>query len=143
MHRDSKFILKLLGVLLVAAVAWHCLSLHLKKRTDYRCAAEGQAAVEDFLRDGAGGALSVYGTFRRLDGTGYSYPVWNILQGDQYLTLDRTGVFSQGVVHMRIYVTAGRLPTSSTNRVGKPRIEGPVLPPQTVQIFVAHSDLKP
>lgn len=88
---------------------------------------EAQAAVEDSFREGsdlgASGSgnmqsgrtapasiraeiLSKFGPLQRIEGSGYSYPFWNI-QGYEYLTAHRTAVFARGRVQLKLYVTEG------------------------------------
>jgi hypothetical protein len=142
MSRRSILVLGCSGLLLLACIAYGIRSSHLKRKSDTRCAAEGQAVVETFLRDGAAGAFDSYGSFVRLVGTGYNYPVWNIA-GYHYLTLDRTGIFTNGSVPIRIYVRDGWAADSATPTVGKPTLDGPVHPTQGARITVKHFDLKP
>ncbi len=105
-----------------------------------RCAVEGQAAVETFLRTGAGGAITNYGSFLRLEGSGFVGAVWNI-QGYEYISLQRTAYYSGGSFPMVIYVTEGRLTAPGLKTVGVPRIES-MLPAQGARIFVSHPGLR-
>src|ERR1039457_6971490 len=101
-------------VLLLPIVAVQVGCGHLKSS----CAVEGQAAVEAYLRAGAGGAFTNvavgggvftnYGTFLRLEGSGYGGAVWNI-QGYDYIQLHRTAYYSGDSFPMVIYVTEGRI----------------------------------
>jgi hypothetical protein len=114
-----------------------------KTREEARCATEGQAAVEAFMRDDAESVFTNdYGSFLSLEGSGYFQPVWNI-QGYHYLTLERTGHFSRRSLPIRIYVTEGRVTAPGLKTVGKPRIEGLISPLQGARIFVSHPDVKP
>jgi len=93
-----------------------------------RWVAEGQEAVETYLRDHPAAlvqpdtTLAVrFGAFEGMMGDGYEYPTWNI-QGYHYLTAHRVGQFSKGKVPVRIYVAEG----SQTN----PSATGPVVEPK-------------
>ncbi len=105
-------------------------------------AEQGQAAVEKYFRDGAGGEFEPYGKFDRIEGSGYYDPVWNI-QGYHYLTLDRTAYFKNRAVSVRIYVAEGRVTAPGLKTMGTPRLEGHVSPLQGARIFVSHPDVVP
>ena len=115
-----------------------------------RCAVEGQAAVEAYLRAGAGGAFTNvddgegsftnYGNFIRLEGSGYGGAPWNI-QGYDYIQLHRTAYFSGGSFPMVIYVTEGRRTAAGSNTVGTPIIDR-MSSLQGAFIFVSHPDLR-
>ena len=114
-----------------------------KRTTHARCAAEGQAAVEAFLRtDAAAIFTNKFGSFVSMEGSDYSYPVWNI-QGHLYLTLTRQAIFKRGGKPIVIYVTEGRVTAPGLTNVGQPRIEGRLDPFQGTRIFVSHPLLKP
>jgi hypothetical protein len=115
-----------------------------------RCAVEGQAAVEAYLRTGAdgaftnvavgGGAFTNYGTFIRLEGSGFGGAPWNI-QGYDYIKLQRTAYFSGGSFPMVIYVTEGRRTATGLKTVGMPIIDR-MSPLQGAFIYVSHPDLR-
>jgi hypothetical protein len=114
-----------------------------KESIHARCAAEGQAAVEAFLRNEAPAFFTNdLGSFVKLDGSGFYDPVWNI-QGYYYLTLDRTGSFQRRRIPIRIFVTEGRLTAPGSTNVGRPRIEGVISKFQGARLFVSHPNLKP
>lgn len=114
-----------------------------KTREETRWANEGQAAVEAFLREGAGGVFTnECGSFLSLEGSGYYLPTWNI-QGYHYLTLPRTGHFSRRSIPIQIYVTEGRLTAPALKTVGKPRMEEPISLIQGARILVSHPEVKP
>jgi hypothetical protein len=115
-----------------------------------RCAVEGQASVEAYLRTGAdgaftnvavgGGAFTNYGTFLRLEGSGYGGAVWNI-QGYDYIKLQRTAYYSGGSFPMMIYVTEGRATAPGLKTVGIPKIEF-MSPVQGAFIYISHPGLR-
>jgi hypothetical protein len=131
--------------LLLAIVAVQIGCAHSKSR----CAVEGQAAVEAFLKAGAGGAFTNvdvgggaftnYGAFIRLEGSGYGGAGWNI-QGYDYIQLHRTAYYSGGSFPIVIYVTEGRRTATGSNTVSIPVIER-MSPLQGAFIFVSHPDL--
>ena len=131
-----------LMVLLVVAVIAVAGCGESKKSIHARCAAEGQAVVEAFLRNEAPASFTNdLGSFVKLDGSGFYNPVWNI-QGYFYLTLDRTGSFQRRTIPIRIFVTEGRVTAPGSTNVGRPRIES-VSMVQGARLFVSHPDLKP
>lgn len=106
---------------------------------DRRCAQEAQAVAEEYLRAGGAAALldsyhpgmvrsspTDIGEFVRLEGEGYSYPVWNI-QGYHFLDLRRRAHFEHGVIPIRIIVRRG---------IGEPEIKDSM-------IHVYHPDVRP
>jgi hypothetical protein len=113
---------------------------------DERIAKEVEAAVEAFLR--AGGAsdhpaaiVDEYhaeiakslpkdiGEFARMEGSGFSYPVWGITLSP-YLDLRRTAHFTHGSIPMRIIVTNG----ARGSKVGTPQLRDHM-------VYVSHPDL--
>ena len=145
MKTKATFISRFATVLLLAIVAVQVGCAHSKSR----CAVEGQAAVEAYLRAGAGGAftnvavgggaITNYGTFLRLEGSGFGGAVWNI-QGYDYIRLPRTAYYSGGSFPMMIYVTEGRVTAPGLKAVGIPKIES-MSPAQGAFIYVSHPDL--
>ena len=111
-----------------------------RHRHDARYAAEGQRAVEVFLRTNDQsvskqlGSPNDLGDFLRLDGTGFIYPVWNI-QGYHFLDLHRTAHFTNGIIPMRVIVTEGRVTAPNLNTVGTPEVHNG-------SIFISHPDVK-
>jgi hypothetical protein len=132
-------------VLLLAIVAVQVGCAHSKSK----CAVEGQAAVEAYLKAGAGGAFTNvdagggvftnYGNFIRLEGSGFGGAVWNI-QGYDYIRLPRTAYYSGGSFPMMIYVTEGRRTAPGLKTIGIPKIES-MSPAQGAFIYVSHPDL--
>ena len=123
-------------LLAIVAVPLGCGTLH------QRCAAEGQAAVEAFLRDGVDSRITDhYGTFVRLEGSGYGEPGWNI-QGYNYISLSRTAYFSRRSVDITIHVTAGHHTAPGLKTIGIPKIQEPIPTVGGITIFVSHPDLK-
>jgi hypothetical protein len=131
-----------LVLLLSVVILWASFgSLDKQRRThdDPRYAAEGMQAVEEFLRTDATSALKQLsvtndlGTFLRLEGSGFLYPVWNI-QGYHFLDLRRTAYFDRGAVPMRILVTEGRVTAPGLTNIGKPKVESGM-------IFVSHPEV--
>jgi hypothetical protein len=133
-----------LVLLLFCMIMWMALGSQdnqRQRRNDPVYAAEGQQAVEEFLRTDAASALKQLkvtndlGSFLRLDGTGFTYPSWNI-QGYHFLDLRRTAQFSAGALPIRIIVTEGKVTAPGQNTVGKPKVENDM-------ISVSHPDLQP
>ncbi len=133
-----------LVLLLFVVILWASFgSVQKQRRTsdDPRYAAEGQKAVEEFLRTDAPsvlkqlGATNDLGSFLNLEGSGFLHPVWNV-QGYHFLDLRRTARFDRGEVPVRILVTEGRVTAPGLESVGKPKIEGGT-------ILVSHPDLHP
>ena len=143
-------------VFLFAIVALQIGCAHSKSK----CAVEGQAAVEAYLKAGAGGAFTNvndgemtftngrftnssnfinYGNFIRLEGSGFGGAVWNI-QGYDYIKLQRTAYYSGGSFPMMIYVTEGRRTAPGRKTVGIPTIES-MSPLQGAFIYVSHPGL--
>ena len=106
--------------------------------------------MEAYLRAGAdgaftnvavgGGAFTNYGTFIRLEGSGYGGAGWNI-QGYDYIQLHRTAYYSGGSFPMVIYVTESRRTAAGSNTVSLPIIDR-MSPLQGAFIFVSHPDLR-
>jgi len=146
MKTKATFISRFATVLLLPIVVVQVGCAHSKSR----CAVEGQAAVEAYLRAGAdgaftnvavgGGAFTNYGTFIRLEGSGYGGAVWNI-QGYDYIQLHRTACYSGGSFPMVIYVTEGRRTAAGSNSVSTPIIDR-MSPLQGAFIYVSHPDLR-
>jgi hypothetical protein len=68
-----------------------------------RWVAAAQVAVENYLRDPPPGTIRTeVGSFQRLSGSGYHYPVWNINQA--HLIVLREAHFSNGTTPIHIYV---------------------------------------
>ena len=146
MKTKATFKSRFATVLLLAIVVAQVGCAHSKSR----CAVEGQAAVEAFLKAGAGGAFTNvnagggtftnYGTFIRLEGSGYGGAVWN-LQAYDYVKLWRTAYYSGGSFPMMIFVTEGRVYAPGLKTIGIPTVES-MSPDQGARIFVSHPDLK-
>jgi len=120
-------------VLLISAPLIHW---RLKKSNHDRCAAEGEATVVQFLKDG--GAFTNKGKFLAIHGEGYIYPVWNI-QGYEFIDLHRTADFSNGAQPLRIIVREGRTPDG---KIRQPVLE-PYMDSQRPLIFVTHPGFRP
>ena len=101
--------------------------------------AEAQAAVESWLRSDTNNLFTPeYGKFVSLQGTGFVWPpVWNI-QGYDYITLHRTGHFTDGTIPVTIYVTEGAVTAPGQTTLGTPVLEGPVTSAQGARIFISH-----
>lgn len=101
--------------------------------------AEAQAAVESWLRGDTNNLFTPeYGKFVSLQGTGFVWPpVWNI-QGYDYITLHRTGHFTDGKIPVTIYVTEGAVTAPGQTTLGTPVLEGPVTSAQGARIFISH-----
>ena len=125
-----------LGAALICGLSLRLIHL----RTRDRCATEGQAAVQEFLRAGADGAFDTYGKFRSLEGDGWYPPVWNI-QGYEYLGLGRTARFERGSVQIKIFVTEGRKTAPGSAGIGRPKVTS-MNPMQGAILYVSHPDLK-
>lgn len=75
-------------------------------------AEEGHRSAEAFLRASSVevlrslGVTNDPGSFLRLEGSGFGYPVWNI-QGYDFLSLGRTAAFGNGSQSVRVIVTSG------------------------------------
>jgi hypothetical protein len=112
-----------------------------RTRNDSRYAAEGQAAVEEYLRTNAASALKQlhetkdWGAFLRLEGSGIAYPVWNI-QGYHFLDLRRTAYFTGGELPIRIIISEGRVTAPGLKTVGIPYVKDGM-------IFVSHPQVRP
>ena len=128
------------SLLFILIVVIYCGHLW-RTRNDPRYAAEGQAAVEEYLRTNAASALKQlhetkdWGAFLRLEGGGFAYPVWNI-QGYHFLDLRRTAYFTGGELPIRIIITEGRVTAPGLQTVGKPYV-------QDGMIFVSHPEVRP
>ena len=132
-------------VLLLANVALQVGCAHSKSK----CAVEAEAAVRAYLRAGArgaftnvddgGGVFTNYGTFVRLEGSGYVGAVWN-LQAYDYIKLHRTAYYTGGSFSMVIYVTEGRITAPGLKTIGIPTIES-MSSFQGASIFVSHPGL--
>jgi hypothetical protein len=133
------------SLLLLALLAIQTGCAHSKSK----CAVEGQAAVEAFLKAGAGGAFTHvdagggvftnYGNFIRLEGSGYGGAPFNG-QAYDYIRLQRTAYYSGGSFPMLIYVTEGRVYAPGLKTIGIPTIEH-MSPEQGAFIYVSHPDL--
>jgi hypothetical protein len=112
-----------------------------RTRNDSRYAAEGQAAVEEYLRTNAPSALKQlhetkdWGAFVKLEGGGIAHPVWNI-QGYHFLDLRRTAYFTAGKLPIRIIISEGRVTAPGLKTVGKPYVRDGM-------IFVSHPQVRP
>ena len=128
-------------LLLWLAIAGFVPNLRADDRT--RWVAEGQAAVESWLRSGPDESLKdEFGDFVSLEGPGYVEPVWNI-QGYEYLTLNRTAHFTRGTIPMTIYVTEGAATAPGLTNVGPPRMERRNPGATDITIYVSHPELGP
>jgi hypothetical protein len=128
------------SLLLILIVVIRCDHLW-RTRNDSRYAAEGQAAVEEYLRTNVASALKQlhvtndWGAFLRLEGGRIGYPVWNI-QGYHFLDLRRTAYFTGGELPIRIIVSEGRVTAPGLQTVGKPYVRDGM-------IFVSHPQVRP
>jgi tetratricopeptide (TPR) repeat protein len=130
---------RLAAMLLWVALAGFVPTLRADNQS--RWAAEGQAAVESWLRSDTNDWFRAeFGDFVRIEGSGLSQPVWNI-QGYDYLTLNRTAHFTRGTIPMTIYVTEGAATAPGLTNVGMPVLEGQVSSIQGARIFVSHPEL--
>lgn len=108
--------LALLVGLVIAMIAVGALWLRMEdarnRRRDAPFVEEGHRSAERFLQTNSAPVLRAIqatnppGDFVRLEGTGFAYPVWNI-QGYDFLSLQRTAVFSGGSIPIRVIVTSG------------------------------------
>ncbi|MCU0772784.1 MAG: hypothetical protein MUE94_13595 [Verrucomicrobia bacterium] len=106
-----------------------------------RWCAEAQTAVESWLLADTNNLFTPkYGKFVSLQGTGFvRSTVWNI-QGYDYLTLHRTGHFTEGTIPVTIYVTEGAVTAPGQTNLGIPVLEGPVTA-QGARIFISHPNV--
>ncbi len=134
-----KRILVVFCALFFAALLWVTLATVQRQRNRDRWAAEGQAAVERFLREQPDPRLASLGPFEALQGSGWVPPVWNI-QGYEFISLHRTARFERGVIRMVIHVTESRASDGNSRSPGTPRLES-YSPIQGATIFVSHPEL--
>jgi hypothetical protein len=134
-----KKILLPLGAVLLGWMIWASISRNQREATRNRCAVEGQAAVEQFLRETPDPRLASLGAFKHLQGGGWMPPVWNI-QGYEFITLTRFATFERGVIPMKIHVTEPRAGDRANHTLGTPRLES-YSPIQGATVFISHPDL--
>lgn len=135
----KRFLLAL-GALFLVALLWVTIATVQRQRNRDRWAAEGQAAVERFLREQPDPRLASLGAFQELQGSGWVPPVWNI-QGYEFISLHRNARFERGMIRMVIHVTESRADDRSSQALGTPRIES-YSPVQGAIVFIAHPELR-
>lgn len=137
--RNMKKVLVVIPLLILGLVVFGFMAFKIGRSVrDARCAAEAQAAVEQFLR--AGGAASdpaslvhsfsgppptlppVLGDFIRMEGSGYLYPAPFTDQG-HFLDLRREARFQHATFPVRIIVVGGPGVVPGLREVGKPKVE--------------------
>lgn len=146
-QRDGRLIVTATAVILTLVVGALITKVQARKlaykKLEVRCVEEGQVVVDTYFRKGGGSKLTnSFGNYIRLDGSGFSRPVWNI-QGYHYLTLDRQAVFSKGSMPLRIHVVEARAAAVKTNTVAIFSVEGIPASGQGLTIMVAHPELTP
>jgi tetratricopeptide (TPR) repeat protein len=116
---------------------------NLRADNQSRWVAEGQAAVESWLRSGPDESLKdEFGDLVSIEGSGFGSPAWNI-QGYDYLILGRTAHFTRGTLSLKVFVTEGLCTAPGETKVGTPVMETRYPGATSLTIFVSHPKLGP